>query len=439
MREKTVRRAWRGLLLWAVLCAPVFLAPPVPAWLGPVGGWARAGAVLAGAALLAALVLARRRAPFAVALAVLAAGSLNVEEGWATTRLWWVAEPVKLGPLNGFTLAVVVLSYQAGRRMPGMRPAASAYVAIVGAGAVLAAAVSLGPAPKPAAAFWSSVLSGVLLWAVLPWSAGLAVRQRAESRAREQDLVAVQARLRERNRIAQDMHDSIGHDLALIALRAAALEMAPDLDERHRRAAGELRAAAGETTERLRRVIGVLREGEAVPLTPLQESVAEIVDRARDSGLAVQLRGDGDLRDRTVCRVVQEALTNAAKHAPGAPVTVETSVEAGEVAVTVRNRVPDAPPARSRGGGLGLIGLRERVRLAGGAFEAARGPEGFTVVARFPREAESSHETPAEPSREISTGPSRETPAGHSREIPAEPSGEGAENTAGRVAPGGVT
>nr|BFE87456.1 hypothetical protein GCM10020093_100570 [Planobispora longispora] len=275
----------------------------------------------------------------------------------------------------------------------------------------------------------------MLLWAVLPWSAGLAVRQRAESRAREQGLVAAQARLRERNRIAQDMHDSIGHDLALIALRAAALEMAPDLDERHRKAAGELRGAAAESTERLRRVIGVLREADegdggagAAPLTPPQESVAEIVERARDSGLEVELRGDGGLRDRTACRVVQEALTNAAKHAPGAPVTVEVldgagkpdgagrSDDAGEITVIVRNRVPDVSPARSRGGGLGLIGLRERVRLAGGAFEAARGPEGFLVLARFPVEA-------AEPSREV----------------PAEPSRETGVSEAGRILPDGVT
>ncbi|GGS88869.1 hypothetical protein GCM10010156_54160 [Planobispora rosea] len=392
--EKTVPRDWRGPLLWAVSCVPLLLAPPVPAWLGPAAGWTRVWAVPVGAAFLAAAVLARRRAPLAVALAVLAAGSLNVEEGWATTRLWWVGEPVKLGPLNGFTLAVIALSYRAGRRMPHARPAVSAYAAIAGAVAVLTAVVSLGPEPDPAAAFWSSVLSGVLLWAVLPWSAGLLVRQRAESRAREQGLVAAQARLRERNRIAQDMHDSIGHDLALIALRAAALEMAPDLDERHRKAVGELRGAAAESTERLRRVIGVLREADegdggagAAPLTPAQESVAEIVDRARDSGLEVDLRGDGLLRDRTACRVVQEALTNAAKHAPGAPVTVETSGDAGEITVIVRNRVPDIPSARSRGGGLGLIGLGERVRLAGGTFEASRGPEDFLVLARFPTDS----------------------------------------------------
>ncbi|GAA3444922.1 sensor histidine kinase [Planomonospora venezuelensis] len=386
MRGKTVRGAGRGLLLWAVLCVPLLLAPPLPAWPGPVGGWARASAVLAGAVFLAVAVLARRRAPLAVALAVLAAGSFNVEEGWATTELWWVAEPVKLGPLNGFTLAAVVLGYRVGRRTARVRTAASAYAVAAGAVAAVTAAVSLGPAPVPAAAFWSSVLSGVLLWAVLPWSAGLVVRQRAEAHAREQELVAAQAGLRERNRIAQDMHDSIGHDLALIALRAAALEMAPDLDERHRRAAGELRAAAADTTERLRRVIGVLREGEPAPLDPIEGSLAEIVDRARDSGLRVELRGAGELRDRTAGRVVQEALTNAAKHAPGAPVTVEALDGPGGITVTVSNPPAAVPPPRSGGGGLGLMGLRERVRLAGGTLEAAPRAGGFRVVASFPRD-----------------------------------------------------
>ncbi|MFC7644370.1 ATP-binding protein [Streptosporangium lutulentum] len=98
----------------------------------------------------------------------------------------------------------------------------------------------------------------------------------------------------------------------------------------------------------------------------------------------MELRGEESLRDRTAHRVVQEALTNATKHAPGAPVTVEVRKDSTEVTVTVTSGASEAAPGRSRGGGLGLIGLRERVRLAGGTFESGPRDGGFLVVARFP-------------------------------------------------------
>jgi signal transduction histidine kinase len=104
----------------------------------------------------------------------------------------------------------------------------------------------------------------------LPWFAGRfwcqyqqlvrAGWQRADQLQREQQLIADQARLRERARIAQDMHDVLGHDLSLIALSAGALKLAPDLEEHHERVAGDIRARAAAAVERLGEVIGVLRE-----------------------------------------------------------------------------------------------------------------------------------------------------------------------------------
>ncbi|MER5424755.1 sensor histidine kinase [Streptosporangium roseum] len=387
MRRPGRREVRRDLLLWALLCLPAFLAPAVPLWWEPAPGQVSLLVAAAGVIALGAAVLVSREAPLAAMLLVLALGSWNVAEGLATAQLWRLDGMTKLGPLNGLTLGIVVFSYLAGRRAADPRPATLAFAAILGTGTALALVSSCGPRPDAATTrFWITVLSGVLLSGLLPWLIGRLVGQRAGQRAREQRLVVAQAQLRERNRIAQDMHDSLGHDLALIALRAAALEMAPDLAERHRKAAGELREAAAGTTERLRRVIGVLREDDRAPLTPPEESVAEIVDRARESGLRVELRGQESLRDRTACRVVQESLTNATKHAPGSAVTVEVLRDAGGITVTVTNQAAQTPAGRPRGGGLGLIGLRERVRLAGGTFESGPNGGGFQVVARFPCE-----------------------------------------------------
>ncbi|MFJ5711125.1 sensor histidine kinase [Streptomyces sp. NPDC093105] len=218
------------------------------------------------------------------------------------------------------------------------------------------------------------------------------------------------------------MHDSLGHDLALIAVRAGVLEVDPGLGPEQQRAAGELRRAAAEATERLRDVVGVLREeGAGAPTAPADETVGDLVDRARASGLDVTLSGEAlsgeahsgavlsgeahsgavlsgeahsgvvpelpGMAGRALHRVVQEGLTNAAKHAPGAAVTVEVR-ETGE-RVTVR--VVSGPGAGSgppASGGSGLVGLDERVRLAGGTL--THGPVrggGFALTAVLPRRA----------------------------------------------------
>jgi two-component sensor histidine kinase len=198
--------------------------------------------------------------------------------------------------------------------------------------------------------------------------------------------------VRERSRIAGDMHDSLGHELSLIALRAAALEVDPELGQRQQAAARELREAAGTATARLREIISVLREEDGgAPTTPVNETVAEAVARARGSGMAVTLHESGEgpkvppMTDRAVHRVVQEALTNAAKHAPGAAVDVHVVWDNDSVTTTIRNVRPTGPSSGLASGRAGLVGLDERVRLAGGTL--SHGPSadgGFLVVARMP-------------------------------------------------------
>ncbi|TDQ52378.1 signal transduction histidine kinase [Actinorugispora endophytica] len=296
-----------------------------------------------------------------------------------------------------FSLVLMVVAYLAGRRMPDSRPALVLFGAVATVGVPLVALVSLDEPES-----WITVV-GVFAFNILfPWVVGMYRRQRrelalagwerAERLEREQRIVADQARLRERSRIAQDMHDSLGHELSLIALRAGALEVAPDIGERVQKAAGELRENATTATERLREIIGVLRDdAEPVPMEPAGEDVSALVERARASGMAVTLIRRGDpaglphMADRAVYRIVQEALTNANKHAPGAVATVRLEHAPDGTLVRVSNTAPRTGPAPDAGGGRhGLIGLRERVRLAGGVLRAGGNEDGWLVEAYLP-------------------------------------------------------
>ncbi|SDH91280.1 Signal transduction histidine kinase [Sinosporangium album] len=251
----------------------------------------------------------------------------------------------------------------------------------------------------------------LIMFVTLPWLAGRFRRQQAElvetarerlvRMAREQELIAERVRLQERARIAADMHDSLGHELALIALRAGALELAADMDEHNREAASALRASAVTATDRLRRTLAVLRPTDvAAPVEPANETLDALVERARDAGMSIAYRCDGEdhplppLVDRAVHRMVQEALTNAARHATGAEVEVRVGRTGEAVTVTVSNAVAEWPEppedgiggARaSVGGGNGLSGLQERVRLLGGTFRAGADDGRFTVTASLPR------------------------------------------------------
>lgn len=363
-------------LLWAALSLPAAAALISPPWDG-TAAWRP----LLTLALLAAAISVSRRYPLAALLIVV---TWTLEDGNAS-------------------FAIPVMSYLVGIRMRTARPAALAFAAIVVSGTVINVVVL-----DTSAVTWFVLTATLLFAGVLPWLVGryrrqhreleLAGWERAEQLEREREFIAEQSRLRERSRIAQDMHDSLGHELSLIALRAGALEVSPDPDEQ-RRAASELRASAAVATERLRDIIGVLRDGaEPAPLEPVHETVAELVERARRSGLAVRLRVDGDparrapMLDRAVYRVVQESLTNAAKHAPGAAIDVLVAHTADETLVSVTNERPPAGalpsgPRRSDSAGTGLVGLTERVRLAGGTLRAGPYAGGFRLVARLPEGA----------------------------------------------------
>ncbi|MFJ6695404.1 sensor histidine kinase [Streptomyces sp. NPDC091272] len=296
-----------------------------------------------------------------------------------------------------YAVAMCVFAFLAGRRSGRTRPAVLVFSGYAGAGLLwcLLCDVRLW--------VWFTQLTSLLLQAVVPWLIGRFVRsyarmvadgwELADRMEREQRAVADRERLRERSRIAGDMHDSLGHDLSLIAVRAAALEVSRALPPAEQEAAGDLRRAAADATARLRDIVGVLRaDDEDAPRTPADETVDAVVQRARRSGVEVELTGGEALSglpptaDRAVHRVVQEALTNATKHAPGAPVRVASTGGTEVVTVEVVNRPPVRPASSGlASGGTGLVGLDERVRLAGGTLTHGATPDGgFRVRARLP-------------------------------------------------------
>ncbi|WP_325003033.1 sensor histidine kinase [Intrasporangium sp.] len=219
----------------------------------------------------------------------------------------------------------------------------------------------------------------------------LSLRERALRAEADQELRQEQARVAERTRIAREMHDVLAHRISLLALHAGGLEVRPDLPaEQVQKTAALLRATARQALEELRSVIGLLRENngpEPDPLAPqpVLSDIDRLVQERRDAGTHIDLHMDVQARGdvppavaRDAYRIVQEGLTNAAKHAHGAFVRVHiTATAPGRLNVSVRNGRPvrTSTGASLPGAGVGLLGLRERVALAGGILTV--GPDSF--------------------------------------------------------------
>jgi signal transduction histidine kinase len=321
----------------------------------------------------AAMLLIRRRRPYTAALTI-AAISLFVP-AWAAV----------LAPYS-------VTAHGRGRRWRQWAVVAALAVAfLVGAQAW----VIDDPFTAPAV-----ILCSALLGMYFRARRGLIgeLIDRAERAERERSLLAEQARADERIRLAGEMHDAVTHRINLIVLQAGALRVSTG-DPAARVAAEELRVAGCEALTELRDLVGVLRGGDRPPAAgadPAAEpGLATLVGESRAVGLPVRLTEDGDPAAvapavrRTLFRVVQEALTNVRKHAPGADATVSIRYGATTLHATVSNsagRRPADPALTTAGGGSGLDGLRHRVEVVGGTLTAGPGPDGgFAVYATLPR------------------------------------------------------
>ncbi|WP_344691343.1 sensor histidine kinase [Blastococcus jejuensis] len=340
-------------------------------------GWLPTPFVVAGTTVLGILLLAfRRRAPLIpfAASVLLASGSSAVAIGVLLT-CYAVARYVAAWPVR---IAAGVVASIAVTQAWTIDTANEAFASLGGAALVVLLPGALGA--------WARTRADLLA----------ALTERAERAEAERELMAREAVLEERTRIAREMHDAVGHRVSLMVLQAGAIEMAAADRDRVEQLACNVQVAGRAALDELRQMVGVLRGGEVdedAPLgpQPCVEDLPQLVEQSRKAGMVVDLQqADGADRvdaviSRAAYRIVQEALTNSSKHAPGAPVHVDVERGTGELRIRVVNGASEEPADQAPGGGFGLVGLGERVRTLGGQLKAEpRLDGGFVVEAVLP-------------------------------------------------------
>jgi signal transduction histidine kinase len=239
---------------------------------------------------------------------------------------------------------------------------------------------------------------GLPAWLLVLLSAAEFIRVRRERAVESARIRSEEARRRaseERLRIARELHDALGHHLSLINVQAGvALHVNDGLPEQARSALDAIRQASKEALAELRSVLEILRQGdEQAPRspTPTLERLDNLVSQASAAGLTVRTEAVGELRplpfgvDVAAFRIVQEALTNVARHAGQATATVQIAYGDRDVVVQIDDDGHGPPRPGKPVGGKGILGMRERVAAVGGELEAGPRPGGgFRVRARLP-------------------------------------------------------
>jgi signal transduction histidine kinase len=347
---------------------------PVAAWIGLLG---------LGLAAVEGLPLAWRRIrPAAVAAVVVVA--------YAVYGL--VVQPAP--PYAGWVALFAVAAH-----LPGQRRAMVVSAAV--AAALVAGVVSAGalhPEGRTELPTLLLVTLIVVLGGALTRAQGdrvSALRERAASLEREQAAARGQAAVEERLRIARDLHDLVGHGLGAIAVQSGTARVALDAGDlgAARIALGHVESTSRDAMREMRAVVGVLREQSptAAKSTPDLEGLPALVEQAGRAGVRTVLDPMGDLGQvppvvgRCAYRVVQEALTNVIRHAPGAAATVRLEARDGWLRVEVTDRGGTGPGMVTASGGHGLVGMRERVALLHGTVQAGpREGGGWLVRASLP-------------------------------------------------------
>jgi signal transduction histidine kinase len=318
----------------------------------------------------------RRRHPVAVLALVFAAMLGYLILGYTEGPIW-------LALLVAYVTAVV-----GGHRL------AAAIVAVAGIGIFpwLDYLLRNGPAPSPAA------IAALAAWLLVLLGAAEAVRVRRERAAEAVRIKQEETRRRaseERLRIARDLHDALGHHLSLINVQSGvALHLNQELPEQARTSLAAIKQASKEALGELRSVLAILRqEGEPAPRSPTSTlaRLDELASQTSAAGLKVQTETRGQARavpfgvDVAAFRIVQEALTNVARHAGPATATVRVAYGDRELTVEIDDDGRGSKVHNGEGGGKGIVGMRERAAALGGRLEAGPRPGGgFRVRARLP-------------------------------------------------------
>jgi signal transduction histidine kinase len=347
---------WAGLGLFIAMVV-VGLAPlnPDPA----------VAAVAAAVAIGAGVGLAQLRRPLLAYTAVATAGVAVLADG-ASTDVGWIA-------------VCLIATWCA---LTGARRDALLYWAGV---LILFAVEWVWINPDPG---WGAWTAGVTLSVLF----GLLIRQQIDLVAQLREAqagLADRARAEERNRIGRELHDVIAHTLTVSLLHITSARLAVEHDPADAaRALAEAERLGRESLDEVRLAVGMLhQDGDSGRTTPLPDvdGLPALVERFRSAGADVTLTIDGDtgrLHATTglaVYRILQEALTNAVKHAPGSPTAVHLTV--GKTAVRL---AVDSAAKPGTGAGLGVISMRERAESLGGSCEAGPGGRGWLVAARLP-------------------------------------------------------
>ena len=357
-----------GVLAAGALAISISIVTTMPSWEpGPVA-----------AALILAHVVPiafRRSAPQAAFVVSTGAGTLYLAAGW---------------PMVGLGIAALVMTYSVAAYAP--RAHSVAGLAAVEVGLTLEALFGEGRAQ------FDTLVSNLVVLAAA-WFLGDGARRRREDALSEQRRLARQAVSEERLRIARELHDVVAHSMSVIAVQAGTGRMVLDDDPEHaRRALTSIEETSKRALNEMRRLLGVLRAdtpdaGGLAPV-PTLDDLDRLVAYAVEGGTAVDVSVDGDRGkapagiELAAYRILQEALTNVRRHAAGSRARVHLSFQPAELVLEVENPLVNGPPTIDAGGH-GLLGMRERVSLYGGTFEAGPRPDGtFKVRARITYQAE---------------------------------------------------
>ncbi|WP_326819321.1 sensor histidine kinase [Streptosporangium sp. NBC_01756] len=364
--------------------------------------------------------------PIAVASVVLGIGGLSALTLWsladeptwgldvivaavslvaALVQLWWPTSGALAATLLATLSPVATAAATMGALQVAQRRRFPVAVAVAAAGIAAHVVQGLWRPNSGISQQWWLLLICASYGALLGWGALarsrrallFSLHERANRAEAEQGRRIAEARMAERRRLAWEMHDVLAHRLSLVATHAGALEYRPDSSpEQLARAAGVIRTGVHQALEELRQVISLLREQDdqldELEARPALADLPGLIADAREAGQEVRLReevtDDGALpqaASRTAYRVVQEGLTNARKHAPGRPVDVLLRGAPGTpLLIDIRNPLAPAGTAPlAPGSGLGLVGLTERVRLAGGQLDHHNAEGEFRLQARL--------------------------------------------------------